>query len=167
MDTGALTEIGFVIRTHGVKGYLRIAFHENIRALSKSEALFFLINERFVPYFIEDITNLESGNAIVLLEDVHSKEMASKLTRHTIYGPAGYAIEIPSEQSLVGFTVIDSNAGFLGEISGVTNMVEYLLLHLDYKGKELLIALHEHIIIQKDNTNQILEIEAPEGFLDL
>lgn len=169
VSTGALTEIGFVIRTHGVKGHLRVAFKENIKALSNSEALFFLINEKFVPYFIEEIEYLEGGNAIVLLEEVDSKEIAGKLAKSKVYGPSGYAIEMVTapDPSYLGYTVIDNQVGLLGEITDVTDMSEYLLLHINYNGNELLVAVHNDIIQTVDATKKILKIQAPEGFLDM
>ncbi|MFN3939820.1 MAG: ribosome maturation factor RimM, partial [Chitinophagales bacterium] len=169
VDTGALTEIGYVVRTHGVKGHLRIAFNENIKALSTSEALFFLIQEKYVPYFIEEIDYLQDGNALVLLEELHAKEVAGKLARHKIYGPAGYILEENPvvELPYLGYTIIDLHAGLLGEITGVTDMAEYFLVQINQDGKELLIALHSDIITKMDTTKKILHIQAPEGFLDM
>ena len=68
-----LVQIGYVIKTHGVQGHLRIAFDENIKELSEQEALYFLVKGNQIPFFIKTISYFKNGDALVLLEEITNK----------------------------------------------------------------------------------------------
>ena len=70
----SLVEIGYVIRTHGVKGHLRIAFDDYCKELSVSEALYFLVKGAYLPHFIAEISYFDNGDALVLLEEIQVRE---------------------------------------------------------------------------------------------
>ena len=88
-----LTEIGFVIKTHGVKGQLRIAFNENIKELSVSEALYFLVKGVKMPYFIQQIEYFKDGDALVQVEELTNKEDAEYFTKKPVFGNKSYQLE--------------------------------------------------------------------------
>lgn len=167
--SGSLIEIGYSLRTHGVKGFLRIQFNENIRVLSKSEALFFLFSENHIPYFIEEIEYLENGDTLIKLEDINTKEDAAVLAKKQVFGNLEYALpeeeEVDSE--FVGFSIVDSNVGEIGVVINVTSMGDYDLVTLNFNEKELLLALHPDLILKTDLKKKILFIQAPEGILDI
>ncbi|MFZ1611214.1 MAG: hypothetical protein WAT52_09110 [Chitinophagales bacterium] len=168
--SGSLIEVGYSLRTHGVKGFLRIQFNENIRVLSKSEALFFLFSENHIPYFIEEIDYFENGDTLIKLEDINTKEDAAVLTKKPVFGNLEYVLPEEEEEldsEFVGFLIVDSDLGELGVILNVTSMGDYDLVTLNFNEKELLLALHPNLILKTDLKKQILFIQAPEGILDI
>lgn len=171
MDANSLVRIGFSLRTHGVKGQIRITLDENIRVLSKSEVLFFLLREKHIPYFIQEIEYLDNGDAFVLLEDVNTKEQAAALAKKHLFGPADYQEQdfpdLETSHPLVGYFVLDKNLGDIGKILAITPMADYVLAHIEYQGRELLLPLHPDIIRKTNRQKKTLLIEAPEGILDV
>jgi 16S rRNA processing protein RimM len=166
-----LVEIGYVIRTHGVKGHLRIAFDEYCKELSVSEALYFLIKGAYMPYFIREITWFDNGDALVLLEELNNREEADLHTKRAIYGPAEYLAEPEdedeSDESYVGYHVIDSTMGAIGEVMQAMDMGSYLLLTVEHAGREVLIPLHPNLIKKVDDQKLQLYTELPQGLLEL
>lgn len=168
--SGSLIEIGYSLRTHGVKGFLRIQFNENIRVLLKSEALFFLFSENHIPYFIEEIEYLNNGDTLIKLEDINTKEDAAVLAKKKVFGNLEYALPDEEEEvdsEFIGFSIVDSKAGEIGVIKNVTSMGDYDLVTLHFNERELLLALHPDLILKTDLKKKILFIQAPEGILDI
>lgn len=164
-----LVEIGYVIRTHGVKGHLRIAFDEYCKELSVSEALYFLVKGAYMPFFIKEITRFENGDALVLLEELNNREEADLYTKRAIFGTAEYLSEPEdeSDDSYVGYQVIDGTAGAIGTVMQEMDMGSYLLLTVESAGREVLIPLHPNLIKKVDEKKLQLYTELPQGLLEL
>lgn len=164
----SLVEIGYVIRTHGVKGHLRIAFDEYCKELSVSEALYFLVKGAYLPHFIAEISYFDNGDALVLLEEVQVREEADLLTKKPVFGPSGW-IEEPEEEeeSFVGFTIQDVQFGLLGPVVAEVDMGSYLLVTVAYQNRELLIPLHEQLISAVDEEKLVIITSLPDGLIEL
>lgn len=164
----SLVEIGYVIRTHGVKGHLRIAFDEYCKELSVSEALYFLVKGAYLPHFIADISYFDNGDALVLLEEIQIREEADLLTKKPVFGPAAW-IEEPEEEEVtfVGFDIQDEQFGWLGPVVAEADMGSYLLVTVTYQQRELLIPLHEQLISTVDPDKKLIITRLPQGLIEL
>lgn len=160
--------IGYVIRTHGVHGHLRIAFDDNCKELSVTEALYFLVKGVYLPFFIREISWFNNGDALVLLEEFSNREEADQYARRPVFGPTAYLIaEEEAESDLIGYRIQDAVAGDMGQVTAIADMGAYLLLTVIHGGRELLIPLHDDLIIRADETLKILYTRLPEGLADL
>jgi len=166
---GELVEIGYVIRTHGVKGHVRIAFDDNCKELSVSEALYFLIKGVHMPHFISEISHFNNGDALVLLEELHNKEEADLYTKRPVFGPAEWLEDTDEDQEIAfeGWKIHDETYGELGQIIASADMGAYLLLTVSHQGRELLVPMHDHLIIREDESSETLFTKLPEGLTDL
>ncbi len=164
-----LTEIGFVIKTHGVKGQLRITFNENIKELSVSEALYFLVKGVKMPYFIQQIEYFKDGDALVQVEELNNKEDAEYFTKKPVFGSKDYQLEEDEEEvtPFLGYQVMDEIAGEIGTVIGYSDMGDYELIEVNFNGKDIMIPIHEDIIISIDEEKNILYLRIPDGLLDL
>lgn len=164
-----LVEIGYVIKTHGVQGHLRIAFSENIKELSAQEALYFFIKGNQIPYFIADITYFKNGDALVLLEELSNKEEADRFTKKPVFGPETYidSEEEEDNDQWIGFVVTDVNYGLLGPVTGSIDMGEYFLLEINFREKQLMIPLHDDMIVLLDEDKRTIETRLPKGLIEL
>lgn len=164
-----LVEIGYVIKTHGVKGHLRIAFNENIKELSVSEALYFLVKGVQIPFFIQEIEYFKDGDATIKLEEFSNKEEAEFYTKKKIFGPTDYLTYKETEEEIpyLDYKVIDEMIGELGIVKGYHNMGDYELAEIDFNGRDLMIPLHDDIILEKDDQNKIIHVRLPDGLVDL
>ncbi len=164
----SLVEIGYVIRTHGVKGHLRIAFDDYCKELSVSEALYFLVKGAYLPHFIAEISYFDNGDALVLLEEIQVREEADLLTKKPVFGPGAWIEEPEDEETtFVGFTIQDEQFGVLGPVIAEADMGSYLLLTVQYQNREVLIPLHEHLIRSIDPDQLMVITGLPEGLIEL
>ncbi len=164
-----LIEIGYVVRTHGVKGHVRISFNDHIKELSVSEALYFLVRGAMLPFFIEELEYLKDGTVIVKLEELHSMEEAGLYTKRPIYGPPEYLLpaEEEEEPALLDYLVVDERLGELGKVCGMIDMGEYALIEIIYQDRALMIPLHQDSLLGVDDAAKTIRVRLPEGLLNL
>lgn len=168
MNPVNLAEVGYVVRTHGVKGHLRINFTKNIKELSVGEALFLLQKGMPAPFFIKEIEYLQGTEAFVLFEDITTKEDAQLFTKKPVYGPEENLVtQTEHEKNFEGFLVKDQNNTSIGNVLSSLDVQEYDLLEVDYNGKSILLPFHENIIIRIDEKKKVITLQILEGLLTL
>lgn len=162
-------EIGFVFRTHGVRGHLKIHLDETIQELAPGQALFLLKAGRQIPYFIKEIEYLDTDSILVLFEEIQSKEEASLFMKKPVLADPSIIIEQEAEEAFTyeGYTVFDEQGKKIGAISAVHEMEQYELAEVDYNGKIVLIPLPEAFILATDDAEKTLQLRLPEGLLEL
>jgi len=67
----------------------------------------------------------------------------------------------------LGFEIIDIHLGTIGKVEEVLEMPMQILLKTNYKGNECLIPAIEPIIQGIDEEEELIEVELPEGILNL
>ena len=71
-------------------------------------------------------------------------------------------------KDLLGFLVIDEEHGELGEIVDVTEMPQQFIATVELEeGKQLMFPLSEDLILGIDAEEEIIEVDLPEGLVDL
>jgi 16S rRNA processing protein RimM len=166
-----LVDIGYVVKAHGVKGHFKIILTQLVKELSTSEALYFLIKGNKIPFFIEEIEYINERDIILLLEGITSKERAQQFAKKTVWTSSKYLLEETVEEiqpnTYENYTVIDGNGTALGQVVNFFDMQEYILIEIVYKGKEVLIPVHDNSIIKIDEKDKTLILKIPEGLLDV
>ena len=169
------TEIGRTIKPHGLKGELKIQVEEIFeKAALKATAFFLESNGQYIPLFVERISK---GNAIILkLEDYNSKEEVTAISKKPLFMRSKDAVVDESVlennphllyQQLEGFQLIDDEVGAIGQIDRVIEMPQQSLALVEYNGKEVMIPLHESLILSVDPEKATIEMSLPEGLLEL
>lgn len=165
-----LIEIGWTGKPHGLKGELKLRiqeFYEDDLLAAKSV----LIGDPPVPYFVEQI---RAGGAIIgKFETLDSREHVALLSGKPIWLMASQVTAIEEEgpdtpwDVIIGFSVRAEGYPVLGPITGVMDMPEHYLAELTHEGKEILIPLHENLVVSVDEEGETLEMILPEGLLEL
>lgn len=162
-------EIGTISKTHGYDGSVRIDLKgiESI-ALSKKEPLFLRIAQKLVPFFMEEFRKA-NDSVIARFEDINDNDQARRLCGYKVYAreAAVQKEEAGDLESLIGYQVSDVNLGKLGEISNYIESETQPLLVMDYKDMEVLIPYVEEIILEIDDENKHIEVDLPEGLIEL
>jgi 16S rRNA processing protein RimM len=162
------TEAGKVLRAIGVDGSLQVLAHYTHIELSPGEALFLWKDGEQVPYFIESVEQQDERLFLVRLEDILNKEQVRSFVQHPFWLLSGKAgSEEDEEKGLIGWTVYDSDETKLGSIESVTDMGSYLLLSVVYNEKEILLPLHDDLLIEMDESARKLVMAIPDGMLNL
>jgi 16S rRNA processing protein RimM len=174
MEIGACFNIGYVVKTHGLKGEVTISLNEysieELDVVSDINPVFIDINNRLVPYFVQSIC-ASGTKAIVKFDDVNSIEDASKLAKRSLYLPKDVRPKAQRgefyDDEIIRFNVIDEELGPLGSIVEVVQAGPNRLLVLDYDGKEVLIPVNSPFIKRINKSKKLITVSLPEGFLDI
>lgn len=171
MNISDCYKIGFIAKPHGLKGSVTaILEHDLPNDAGSLDAVFLSQNEMLVPYFIKDIS--ATGNkAYILFEDVDSIESAQAITRCSLYLPKSVRPKSAKgefyDDEVMGFAVIDQDAGTLGTVGEVVKSGLQKLLAVMNADKEILIPINDVFIKKIDHKKKEIHTVLPEGFLDL
>jgi 16S rRNA processing protein RimM len=168
-----LVEVAYVVRPHGLKGQLNIKVFENISlGIFKENIPVFLDVEGIpVPFFIEQAKS--TGNNILLkLKYIDSEDIANRYKSCSLYLPSDKIkeeyISYDDEQcDFYGYEVFDRKHGYIGKIQDLNLIPGNPVLETEFNGKTIILPYREDFIISIDEDNKKLEIEAPDGLIDI
>ncbi len=110
-----------------------------------------------VPFFIESC-QAKGGRRIVKFENIDTFEEAEEIVGKEIF------LNIDEDQddalSIIGMEVYDSNNALIGVITDYTNAAGNEFIAVVYEGEEVLLPLHDDLIIEWGEDHITLEIPA-------
>ncbi|MES2795103.1 MAG: ribosome maturation factor RimM [Bacteroidota bacterium] len=164
-------EVGYIVKTHGLKGELGIHLDvDNPAEYSDIEGLLIEKNGELIPFFVERI-RINQDKAIVKFEEINSIEEAQLLVKKTLYLSLDQLDELSDDQfyyhEIIGYQIVDEQKGKLGIIKTIYNQPHQDLISMDYKEKEILIPIsHEHVL-NANHEKKELYVKLPEGLLEV
>jgi 16S rRNA processing protein RimM len=161
-------KIGRLGKTHGVRGEISFLLDDDVFDRTDADYLILDIDGILVPFFIEEYRFKTDNNALMKFDGIDTQERARELTGCDVYFPRSQADEDETNISwaeLVGYSLTDSNTGkTIGEIAAIDDTTINILFELA-DGK--LIPASEELIQQIDRKRHQIEINLPEGILEL
>ena len=171
--TGGYSTLGVLTRLRGYQGEFVLISESLLEDyVEELEQVFLMIEGIPVPFFISRI-EWHSDRSLIIGFDEISDEMtaASYIGTEVQYVPpaSGTSRESdPDLEDLVGYQVNDRQHGILGKIKEILYYGENVLFSIEGPdGKEILVPVHEDIIEFIDEKSSVLQINAPEGLMDL
>ncbi len=163
--------IGYVSKTRGLKGEVQLFFEFEDYSDLELDVIFLEVNKKLVPYFVDTVKLHNNSTAYATFEDVDHIDKAQALVRKKMYLPNSKMPERDPDDfrytDLIGYLVIDEVHGELGEITNVVEMPQQFIATVDLDGKELMFPLSEDLILDIDQEEEIIEVDLPEGLVDL
>lgn len=164
-------ELGYLGKTFKLQGELFVHLDTDDSTLyANMDALFLEQNEQLIPFLVENI-QIREKDVVVKLEEVDSIEAAQELVGSKIYLPLAALPELEEGDyylhELLDFLIIDESLGALGKVNRLYDETNQDILGMLYKGKEVLIPLVDDIILSVDKENQQIQVNLPEGLLEL
>ncbi|MGQ1787316.1 MULTISPECIES: ribosome maturation factor RimM [unclassified Saccharicrinis] len=164
------TQIGFIQKSHGVKGELALTLHDGFYTEDLAPEFILLeIDNGLVPFYVESHRIKSSKSMLVKLENIDTETRASELAGTLVYVESS-TLEQEKEltnNAFIGYTVNDKSKGFIGEITEVQEISNNPLFVLDFEGKEVLFPINPDFIIEIDDSNTTLKVDLPNGLIDL
>ena len=160
-----LQQIAKVLKSNGTDGGLLVGFRDiDPEDISLGEPVFIYFDGIPVPFFILSLTQRGNTRAIVHLNDVTSLEDAEELVGQSVW------VDWEEEEGdgeglgdLVGWTLAGA-----GRITGFLDIPANPCLEVETKnGTSVLVPFHEDLILSADPDARVLEMEIPDGLLDL
>ncbi|MCD4665846.1 MAG: ribosome maturation factor RimM [Bacteroidales bacterium] len=164
--------LGKIIKTSGYMGGLVFFFDvDDIEEYKNIEAVFIDVNDELIPFAIENIRFKTRNTAIVKLEDIASEDEAVALIGSGLYMPLNFLPELTGNKfyfhEVISFSVVDQRQGNIGNIDRILDQSKLAIFVVKYKNKEILIPVSDEIIIKVDRENKTIEVDIPEGLIDI
>jgi len=166
--------IGYTKKTKGVKGELKIKVEDiYLEDFLNSDVVFLLQHKKEMPFFIEKISN--EKELLLKLEDIDSKETAHDLTSKEMFLRESdisekEEVEVESDLvfgHLVNYQLEDETLGKVGEIAAILEYPQQEIAVVNFQEKEILIPLHEALILEINEESRVVRMDLPEGLLEL
>lgn len=170
-----ITEAGVFNKPHGIKGEISATLDFDID-LAQVRCIVMEVDGIFVPFFISSVRPKTSETYLVTIDGIDSEQKARTLT-----GKAFYVLDsdIPEDDDaddeegfyiadLVGYTLVDSEAGTVGEITDYNDTTSNLLLIVTTpEGSEVYVPVADEYIDEINPDTNIIYTTLPSGIIDL
>lgn len=165
-------KIGQFAKPHGIKGEIILMTDRDVFGDAADPYIVCDMDGILVPFFVEGYRHKARSSMLLKLEGVDTEEAARKFFHRDVFFP----LELAGEEdlsdeaawdNLIGFMVIDEEAGELGKVTGVDESTINVLLRIDCQGKDLLLPAAGELVKQVDYDRRELLMALPEGLLDL
>jgi len=159
--------LGKITKIHGVEGAVAVRLEKNFSEnIPLMESVFLEIDGRQVPFFIDYFEHISSEKAYLKFQDYNTIEKIKEFTGCNIFVSAVTAPDYPDndQTDLLGFKIVSPEgipAGDIVEI--IKNPGQWLLRAAGKDGGEILIPLHEDLIISVDEELKTIVMNLPEG----
>lgn len=166
-----LVPIGHSAKSRGIDGSFKTRIVEEFRAdLLKARAIFINLDGSKVPFLIES-SSVQNG-IILKLDEIDTPESVTALLNKELFLEISEVSDAAfqdntSQHPLTGFFISDQNDKKIAPIEELIEYPNQLLAKINFNDKELLLPIHEKLIIEMDEQNQTLKLEIAEGLLDL
>lgn len=162
---------GKIIRTHGYKGGLKALLDvDHPHEYKGLEMVFADLKGQLIPWIIENF-HLENNKANLKFQDINDLDSAEKLVGSLLYLPLELLPKLRGNKfyfhEVIGFRVIDKLKGDIGIIDRVLDLPNNPLFSIMFNDKEILLPITDEIIRKVDRKKKIVEVEAPEGLIDI
>lgn len=165
-----LVPIGHLQKPHGTKGELRVSVEDAyFEDFQRAEVFFVEQQGQKLPYFK---TKVSANNPITIqFEGVDTREAAKLLTKCPLLlqeqDISNNLNETLGYSSYEGFVLVDKELGQIGVIEEILELPQQQMAMTTYKDKEVMIPLNDTFIIKIDADAQRIQLDLPEGLLEL
>lgn len=166
------TEIGKLLKPHGVKGELKCFIEEEyLEDVLKSGLVYVAQGQSSIPYFIESIRS--QNPFLVKLETIDNKEDAVMVAHQKLTVPTKVLSRLIVEESdlefhfLEGWSMIDNELGEIGTVDRVEEYPQQEMAFVQQGEEEHLVPLHADLIVEMDSKNKKIHVELPMGLIGL
>ncbi|MCQ2111758.1 MAG: ribosome maturation factor RimM [Bacteroidaceae bacterium] len=165
-------KIGQIGKPHGLKGEVIFNFTDDIFDRVDCPYLICEVEGILVPFFLEEYRFKTDSSALLKFDGIDSVEDTRQIVGSDVFFENKFIEESDEEEVslsyFVGFNAIDSEGNAIGEIVDIDDNTEnWLFVVEDSEGKEILIPAHEEFIIDINHKKKTIEMDLPEGLLEL
>lgn len=171
IERNTLVRMGTFVKPHGVNGEMALTVPEDMDWSEDTSYLVCMMNGIPVPFFVESIREKSRTVILVKFDDIDDIRKTDRFMGVTVYLPKEFHVEteddVLSWSSFIDYSVIDTNAGYLGKIEAVDDSTMNVLFLVRDGDRERVIPANEAWIIQVDSDKCQIIYELPEGLADL
>ncbi len=175
MTENQYTEVGKILKAHGLKGELKVSLEAFFLPICEKQkpVLFLLQNGSHLPYFFLRLKQ-QVGFQILVLEDVNDRNQATQLTGLKIYCDSKLVPQSPLPRDpadlkvFIGYQILDVNSNTKAEVIDVQEVKGQILATVQLpENRETFLPLHPDLILDIEHDKGLITTSLPEGLLDL
>lgn len=165
-----LIRVGQLNKPHALKGEINFTLSEaDLFDEVDPDMLFIQVDGLFVPFLIEEYRFKSDDSGIIHFQDINSDAEARELSNLSIFlhrDQTSSVDVLPSANPIIGFSIIDSQLGPVGEIVDIDESTMNILLIVQTKNDTVYIPLADEYINQIDDSAKIIHTTLPDGLFD-
>ena len=162
ITTEQVISIGRLTRTHGKRGELQCLMTNDYWDNAEASFIILLLDNILVPFRVVDWRGKGSDTLIFQLDHITDEQEAQRLVGNEVFMLISEMNQedelLPTWQSLVGYSVIDTDQGDLGMVQDVDETTINTLITLN-DGR--MIPIHEDFIVDINTEDKQLTICLP------
>lgn len=160
------TKVGLIGRSFGSEGFCKIKFFDEFAEVATKATFLFINHEECqVPYRVVDF---QKARKMIRFSDILDQQKADKLHGSSVFLPSidvSHLVDT-SQHPLMGYLIVTENKT-IGKIVDIREMPHQLLATVLYAEKEIFIPIHEDLIQDINEVAGTLEMDLPDGLLEL
>ena len=168
-------QLGYLIKTHGLRGQLVAHFDvDDISAYTKLKTVYLALAgapTKLVEHQIEKVQSQSGNKVLIKLRGIDRIEEAESLRGSQLHLPLAALPELEEDQfyfhDVIGFIVIDEHLGTLGTVENFYELPQQDMLAMRYQGQEVLIPVVDELISHADHAKKEIHVNLPDGLLDV
>ena len=169
-----IIEIGEFIKTHGILGEMTTLLDVNEDFVSDGCPFIVDIDGIFVPFFADSMRSRSAHSSLIHLQGVKTDVDAKQFVGKTIYARRSDLLkywdeeEIEEQDDLVGYSIVDTKLGSIGEIVDIDDSTANVLFLVKApSGETIYIPAVNEFVVDIDAENRIITLNLPDGLVDL
>lgn len=172
MGDADFVEVGFVQKTHGVKGELLLVWHMAPPIGQEGIGSVFVEMDGIpTPFFIHSHRGKSAECTIVKFDDVDTPRQADELVGRRLMLPADLVAEDDNGMrlgDLVGYTITATSGQTVGLIVEYEEYSLNAIYHIKTpEGRKAIVPAADELIVALDEEARTVLMEIPEGLLSL
>ncbi len=172
MDKESCYLLGYVVKTHGLKGEISVFLDVDYpQDYDELDSVFVETKGQLIPYIVTKINIQQKGKAIVKLETIDNIDVAQTLVGSSLYLPEDVLDDLEDGgfyyHQIMGYTIVDKTLGKLGQVRTIYTPNAQDLIAMDYEGNEILIPIVDEIVDKANHESREIYVNLPEGLLEI
>ena len=173
MQKEACIYIGFIAKKFGYKGTISIKVDGiKIKEYLELNHIYIEIDGQLIFYRIESSSMHQKMFIKMKLKDVDDENKAKDLIKKSVYIEKEKVTIVKKNEvfnfDIIDFSVRDKNENFIGTIKEInTSTFQNILIIISRNKQEIMIPLVTSFIINIDKKNKIINVDLPDGLIDL
>lgn len=173
-----LTEIGVFNKPHGISGEINVTIYRDID-IASLRCIVIDMDGIYVPFFVNSIRPRGAETVLLTIEGVATETQAATFTGKSVYvldsdcGELGVHEDNAEDDGMyaedfIGYSIIDTDSGFSGKIVDVDDSTDNVLFIVESdNSRRVFIPVAEEFIQDIDTETRIVEVNLPEGLLEI
>jgi 16S rRNA processing protein RimM len=164
--------LGTVVGKYSFKGEILVKVDsDNPEDYTKLESIFVELSTGLVPFFIKKCQLHKSELLRIDFEEISNEQEANALINKNLYLPLDLLPPLEGNKfyyhEIIGFTV-NAESEEIGQITAVLEQGPQALFQVETTDKKIhLIPIHDDFILEVDRKRNLIQVQLPEGLLDL